>query len=41
MLKLGGNRVVFGDHGPVVGQQPDLCFSKIDHGFDGEGHTGF
>jgi hypothetical protein len=31
---------IFGDHGPAVRQKLHISFAGVDHGFDGEGHTG-
>ena len=33
--------MVLGHSGPLIGQDFDLSFARIDHGFDGEGHAFF
>ena len=41
MLKMSGGEPVGSDGSPLVGKDLDLCAAHIDHGFDGECHTGF
>ena len=41
MLKMSGGEPVGSDSSPLVGKDLDLCAAHIDHGFDGECHTGF
>src|SRR5690606_4925139 len=40
VLPLGRQAMVAGDHRPAVGQGADILASGIDHGLDGEDHSG-
>lgn len=41
MFPLGGELVIFGDDGPAIGEDFEVAFAGIDHGFDGEDHARF
>ena len=38
---MSGGETVGSDGSPLVGENLDLCAAHIDHGLDGECHTGF
>ena len=40
VLPLRRERVILGDHGPAVGQQPHVALAGVDHRLDRERHAG-
>ena len=40
VLPLRRQRMILGDHGPAVRQQPHVALARVDHRLDGEGHAG-
>ena len=41
MLPLGGQRTVFSNGRPTVGEHAQVAFALIDHRFDSKDHAGF